>query len=129
MSTEIEVHKVISRISAAWREKFFSGLDECFHEDAVILGPGYVEFARGRSKCAESYREFATNASVLSYSESNPHLQIWDCTAVYTFCWEMIYQRESNSHYETGTDQMVFQLSSSGWQLVWRYIFFSPASE
>ena len=52
----IEVRQVIARIEAAWRSKQFTGPEMCFHEDAVIVGPGYVEYARGRGKCAESYR-------------------------------------------------------------------------
>jgi uncharacterized protein (TIGR02246 family) len=128
MSDEIEIQKVISRINAAWREKAFVGLDECFHEDVVIVGPGYVEIARGRDKCAESYREFATNAAVLSYSESAHSLRSWESTAVYTYAWEMTYQREKGPNRDSGTDQLVFQLGSSGWQLIWRYMFFVPSN-
>jgi hypothetical protein len=29
---------------------------------------------------------------------------------------------------EKGTDQMVFQLDINGWQLVWRYIQFTPSN-
>jgi hypothetical protein len=128
MSAESELRKIISKIDAGWRNKQFEQLDQCFHEDAIIVGPGYVEFGRGRVKCSESYREFATNASVLSYSESNHSLRIWDNTAVYTFAWEMIYQRKEGPVQEKGTDQMVFQLDVNGWQLVWRYIQFQPSN-
>jgi hypothetical protein len=85
MSGESDVREVIARIDAAWRLKKFDGLDECFHEDAVIVGPGYAEFGRGRAKCAESYREFAANAAVLAYHESGYALRVWQTTAVYTF--------------------------------------------
>lgn len=56
--------------------KKFEGLEQYFHEQAVIVGPGYVEYAIGRGKCAESYREFATNADVLDYSEEAHSLRI-----------------------------------------------------
>jgi hypothetical protein len=125
-TNESAVRSVIARIDAAWRLKQFDGLDECFDSDAVIVGPGYREFARGRHSCAESYREFATNAAVLAYSESGHNLQIWATTAIYTFSWEMSYQREAEPVNEAGTDQLVFQLCEDAWQLVWRYIFFQP---
>ena len=128
MSAESAVRDVIARIDAAWRLKQFDGLERCFHEDAAILGPGYVEYARGRQKCAESYIEFATNAAVLSYSESAHALRTWENVAVYTFAWEMEYQRDKGSRHETGTDQLLFQLGSAGWQLVWRYIYFAPSA-
>ncbi len=128
MSAEAEVRKVIERIDAAWRQKKFAGLDECFHEDAVIVGPGYAECGRGRDKCVESYREFATNAAVLSYSESAHSLRTWEATAVYTYDWKMTYQREAGPSHERGSDQLVFQSGACGWQLIWRYIYFEPAN-
>jgi hypothetical protein len=127
MSAESAVREIIARIDAAWRSKEFSGLDECFHQEAAIFGPGYAEYARGRAKCAESYREFATNAAILSYSESAHALHIWQSVAVYTFAWEMTYQRELGPKREAGTDQLVFQLGPSRWQLVFRYIYFAPS--
>ncbi len=126
-SAESEARHVIARIEAAWCSKQFAGLEMCFHEDAVIVGPGYLEYARGRGKCAESYREFATNAQVLDYSESAHVLRLWGSTAVYTFAWEMTYQRDAGPKQEVGTDQLVFQNTASGWQVVWRYIYFQPS--
>ena len=124
---EHPVGAIIAKIDAAWRLKQFDGLEECFHENAVIVGPGYAEFAQGREKCAESYREFATNAAVLSYSETSHTLRVWGATAVYTFAWEMQYQREAGPKREAGTDQLVFELVGGRWQLVWRYVYFEPS--
>ena len=126
-STEQAVRDVIAKIDAAWRMKQFDGLDECFHPDAVIVGPGYAKFARGGDKCAESYRDFATNAAVLTYSESSHALRIWGTTAVYTFAWEMQYQRHGGPRREAGTDQLVFEFDSGRWQVVWPYVFFEPS--
>lgn len=128
-STEHPVRDVIARIDAAWRLKQFDGLDQCFHEAAVIVGPGYVEFASGREECAESYREFARNAAVLSYSESSHILRTWETIAVYTFAWNMQYQREQGPKRETGTDQLVFEFAQGRWQLVLRYIHFEPSEQ
>jgi hypothetical protein len=128
MSAEDAVRVVLGKIDAAWRLKQFEGLDDCFHERAVIVGPGYAVYGSGREKCAESYREFAMNAQVLSYSESSHALRIWDSTAVYTFAWEMTYERDSGPKTESGTDQFVLELTPAGWQVVWRYIQFQPST-
>jgi hypothetical protein len=93
-----------------------------------MVGRGHAEFARGREKCAESYREFATNAAVLEYSESAHSLRIFETVAVYTFAWEMAFQRTQGPRREAGTDQLVLQLGAEGWQVVWRYIFFAPSA-
>jgi uncharacterized protein (TIGR02246 family) len=127
-SSKHAVRAVIAKIDAAWRLKEFDGLDECFDENAVIVGPGYAEFARGREKCANSYREFATNAAVLSYSESSHTLRTWESTAVYTFAWEMEYRRKEGPKREAGTDQLVFEVTDGRWRLVWRYIYFEPSA-
>jgi ketosteroid isomerase-like protein len=126
-SAEHAIREVIAKIDAAWRLKQFDGLDECFHKDVVIVGPNYVEMACGREQCAESYREFATNAEVLSYRESSHALRTWETTAVYTFAWEMQYQRQESPRRESGTDQLVFELAQSRWQLVWRCLCFGPS--
>ena len=93
-NAESIVRDVIARIDAAWRQKQFDDLADCFHEHAAICGPGYVPYATGSTACANSYREFELNASVLSYSESGHALRMFDHTAVYTFRWTMTYQRE-----------------------------------
>jgi hypothetical protein len=123
---DLAIRGVIEKINATWRTKVFDGLEQCFHQEAVIVGPGYAEFARGRAQCAESYREFATNASVLSYAESAHALRIWESVAVHTFASEMEYQRQDGPTREVGTDQLVFEFVQGRWQLVWRYIFFTP---
>jgi hypothetical protein len=124
MPAETEIRKVIRTIDAAWKTKQFDGLEDCFHENAVIVGPGFVEFAIGRVKCAESYREFASNADVLEYSESDHMLRTWQAAAVYTFSWKMTYRRDNGPKTEEGTDQLFLELCTSGWQVVWRCIYF-----
>lgn len=128
MLAETEIGRVIGTIEAAWKAKQFDGLESCFHERAVIVGPGFAEFAVGRERCSESYREFATNANVLEYSESNHELRIWEASAVYTFSWKMTYRRGGGPKTEAGTDQLFLELGSSGWQVVWRYIHFQPSN-
>jgi uncharacterized protein (TIGR02246 family) len=125
-NSEQAVRDVVAKINAAWRLRRFDGLAECFHEDAVIVGPGYVEMARGREKCVESYRDFASSATVLSYSESTPSLWIWEATAVCTYSWEMQYQSQGGVSHEAGTDQLVLALVDGRWQVVWRYLYFEP---
>lgn len=125
-NSEDAVRDVIGTVDRAWREKHFAGLDECFHPDAVITGPDYVEYARGRERCAASYREFASNAAVLSYTETDQVLRTWGTTAVYTFSWNMEYQREKGPRREAGTDELVLELSEGRWQVIFRHIYFAP---
>ena len=53
-------------------------------------------------------------------------LRVWAATAVYTYSWEMIYEREKGVKKENGTDQLIFERTSEGWQMAWRHIDFHP---
>ncbi len=65
---------------------------------------------------AESYKEFATNTSVLNYDERNHELRVWETTAVYTFAWSMTYQREHGPQTEAGTDRLSLHVKKiNGW--------------
>jgi ketosteroid isomerase-like protein len=127
ISAENAIRSVLSRIDAAWRTKKFEELEECFDEEAVIVGPNYAECAVGRKACAESYREFASNAAVIDYSESEHKLREWQDTAVYTFSWQMTYAREQGPKRESGTDQLVLGRHGTDWRVLFRYIYFTPS--
>jgi len=92
-----------------------------------MMGPGYKVLGRGRSFFVESYRDFATSAAILHYSESVPIVEVFDGVAICAYSWTMTYQREGTSNTETGSDQFVLVHSNSKWRVVWRYIFFQPS--
>lgn len=125
---ESAVRAILQQINDAWREKRFTGLSDCFAENAVIVGPDYRTFASGRNACADSYREFATNAAVLEYAENNHELHLWPVTAVFTFAWRMTYQREHGPKAEAGTDQLVLSKVDGAWKVVFRYIYFTAGT-
>jgi ketosteroid isomerase-like protein len=125
---ESAIRSVLSRINAAWREKRFVGLDDCFAEDAVIVGPNFTLYAEGQRPCADSYREFAMNAAVLEYSEANHALRLWPDTAVYTFSWKMTYQRDAGPKQENGTDQLVLSRIRDDWKVIFRFIYFAVST-
>ena len=124
---ENAIRLVIARIDGAWQRQEFGGLEECFDDEAVIVGPNHAEYAVGGKACAESYREFGSNAAVLDYSESEHKLRVWQDTAVYTFARQMTYAREQGPKREAGTDQIVFGHTRTGWRVLFRYIHFSPS--
>jgi ketosteroid isomerase-like protein len=128
MPREAAIRAVLSRIDAAWRTKRCAGLEDCFAEDATIAGPGCVRYAAGRAACAESYREFASNAAVLDYTEDGHELRSWPDVAVYTFRWTMTYQRDQGPKRESGTDELVLGRFGEHWRVVFRHIEFAPAS-
>jgi ketosteroid isomerase-like protein len=128
-SRDAAIRAVLSRIDAAWREKRFEGLDDCFDANAVIVGPTYTtQYATGRAACADSYREFARNPAILKYQESNHELHSWPDSAVYTFSWEITFQLGHGPQSERGTDQLVLSRFGDSWKVVFRYIYFAPSN-
>ncbi|HJU40940.1 MAG TPA: nuclear transport factor 2 family protein [Tahibacter sp.] len=124
MSDETEVRRVLATIDTAWRTRAFDGLDACFHDDAVIVGADGTVYAAGAARCAESYREFATNAQVLDYAEDPHRLKVWETTAVCAYGWRMTYRRDGEPVTESGSDEIVLQKTPRGWQVVWRCMRF-----
>jgi ketosteroid isomerase-like protein len=123
------VRSVLSRLDAAWRDKNFDALDECFHENAIIVGPTYTtQYATGRAACADSYREFARNPAIIRYTESGHELHTWLDTAVYTFSWDIAFQLGHGPQHESGTDQLVLSRFGDAWKVVFRYIYFAPTA-
>ena len=125
--TKGTVQGIVARINRAWRDKNFAALPGCFAENAVMVGPDYEVLGRGRSFFVESYREFATSAAVLDYSESVPVVEVFNGVAICAYSWTITYQRDGKPVTETGSDQFVLCGSDDKWQVVWRYIFFQPS--
>jgi len=125
-SAKVDVRSVVARINRAWRDKDFSALPECFVEDAVMVGPDYVELGRGRAFFVASYREFATGAGVLDYAESDPLIEVFGDVAICAYRWTMTYERDGEARRESGSDQFVLSRIGKQWRVVWRCIFFQP---
>jgi len=121
-----EVRSVIAQINRARCDNDFAALPERFAEDAVMVGPDYIELGRGRSFFVESYREFATGAAVLDYCQSEPLVEIFGNVAICAYRWTMTYRRDDRPQTESGSDQFVLSRIATRWRVVWRYIFFQP---
>jgi hypothetical protein len=49
------IRTVLSRLDAAWRDKKLDGLEDCFDENAIIVGPTYTtQYAIGHGPQQES---------------------------------------------------------------------------
>lgn len=120
------ISELVKKINGAWRSHQTGALDELFHEDMAIVGPGFVPFAKGRRACVASYEDFLRSAVVHDYSETAPQVEIWGDTAMATYGWEMTYALEGQTHKETGHDAIFFARSGGRWRAVWRAMMPSP---
>ncbi|HEX2574157.1 MAG TPA: nuclear transport factor 2 family protein [Polyangia bacterium] len=111
---------LVQEINDAWRSHQTGALHELFHEDMIIVGPGFAPLAKGRPACVASYEDFLRSAAVQAYSETVPTIEIWGDTATATYGWEMTYALEGQTYTETGHDAFVFARAEGRWRAVWR---------
>jgi ketosteroid isomerase-like protein len=119
-SARAEIIGTIARINRAWRTGRVEEMVEAFHDDVVVVQPGFGTRVSGREACVGSYAEFAAAARVHAYDESEHAVDVWGDTAVATYRFRIEYEIEGKTYLETGQDLLVFIRTSDGWRVVWR---------
>lgn len=117
-----EIRLLLSKISEAWLKGRPEELNECFHNDMGIKGPGFQEMGRGKEVCVKSYEDFIRQATVREFKGSDPVIDLWESTAVATFSWEIVYEMSGQDYHESGHDLLVLTRDEGRWQAVWRAI-------
>ncbi len=71
-----EIRLLLSKVNQAWLKGRPEELNECFHNDMLIEGPGFQETARGNEVCVRSYEDFIRQATVRDFKESEPDIDL-----------------------------------------------------
>lgn len=115
--------ETVRAINAAWRTGDVLGLRDRFHEDAVMVPPGFEGRSEGREACVRSYQEFTDNATVRRLDELDPQVDVVGDTAVVTYRFEISYEMGGETQHDAGRDVFVLVRSAAGaWQAVWRTV-------
>jgi hypothetical protein len=121
---QIAIRDLLSRISEAWLkqrgEAMTATLNECFAEDVVMRGPGFVFLGKGRDLAVQSYRDFVSQAEVKSCSLDEPEIDVAGDTATAHYKWAMAYVLNGQEYTEHGRDVFVFARREKKWLAVWR---------
>src|SRR5215469_3057937 len=121
---QIAVRDVLTRINDAWSrlrgEAMAAALNECFGEEIVMRGPGFVLLGKGRDFAVKSYQEFVTQAEVQSCSADDPEIDVAGETATAQYKWTMTYVLNGQEYTERGHDLFVFARRGGKWLAVWR---------
>jgi len=115
-----QVHTVLASINAAWREGHPSSMREYLHPEITMAIPGFKESIRGREILIASFEEFAKNARVIEYEESDEHIDVIEGCAVATFQFKMLYERAAYRKLSQGRDMWIFRQHQDRWIAVWR---------
>jgi ketosteroid isomerase-like protein len=120
------VRQLVRDINRAWRSGRTDDLNRYFHDDMVIVAPGFAQCCEGRAACVASYAEFVSQAKIHDYRESEPDIDFWGDTAVASVSWDIEYEMKGTVSRETGRDVFVFARESGTWRAVWRTMLLGP---
>jgi len=110
----------LMRLKDAWLEGRYDDLHPLIHEKAVMVTPGFVGRAVGREAAIEGVAEFSQNAKVHSLEMGDLQADVVGETAVGSFAFVMVYERERQRFLARGRDLWVFARSGGEWLAVWR---------
>ena len=119
-----EIRRALDALNAAWRERRFTDLAECFDDQVVMRGPGLVELLRGRDALVKSYADFMTKSDLTEYIESGHAVDRWGDIAVARFDWSMTWIQHGKTDRASGQDLFVFQQRGTRWVAVERVMLY-----
>jgi len=117
-----EVWQVINDINNIWVKGNPEDLENFFHEKMVIVHSDFKERGEGREICINSYKDFASQAKIHEFKESNPAIDVYGNTAIATYTFEIVYEMNKQIFSDTGRDIFVLIREDNRWQAVWRTI-------
>jgi hypothetical protein len=115
-----EIEEILQSIDAAWLTGNPEELHGLFHQSINMVFPGFSGRVVGREALIEGFREFCSTAIVHDYRTSEREVDVVDDTAVASFRFEMVYEREGVKYKSIGRDFWVFAGGSERWKAVWR---------
>jgi hypothetical protein len=121
---QTEIRELLSRINHAWSnlrgEAMTAALNECFADEIVLRGPGFVFLGKGRAAAVQSYHDFVNQADVKNFHLDEPEIDIAGDTATAQYKWTMTYVLNGQQYTEHGHDLFVFARKENKWLAVWR---------
>lgn len=118
-----EFRGIVAAINAAWQAGRWDELRAYFHPDAVLAQPGFGERTVGRDAVIASYRDFAAEATLHSFTAGETHVDAaGGDSAVTTTPWTMDYTHHGRRYQEHGWDLLVFARREERWVVAWRTV-------
>ncbi len=121
MPTESErVSEALGRINRAWLDGRPQDIGELVHPEITMVFPGFAGRATGRDAFIAGFVDFCQSARIVSYHEHDHRVDLIADTAVASFRFEMIYERDGSVCRAVGRDLWVFARQAGAWLACWR---------
>jgi ketosteroid isomerase-like protein len=118
--TSGDVAEALRMINNCWLERRPRDLAPLLHPEIVLVIPGFAGRISGRDALIEGFVDFCENARVVSFKESDLQVDQFADTAVVSFAFDMVYEREGSRYHSTGRDFWVFTRQDGSWLACWR---------
>jgi len=112
--------ELLDRINRAWLEGRPEDLAPLLDHDVVMVFPGFAGRSEGKAAMIAGFEDFCTTAKVRHFAETDRQIDVRGTTAVASFAFDMIYDREGASYRSTGRDLWVFERKDGRWLALWR---------
>lgn len=116
------VRAVLRRINDAWLTGHFDDLGQYFHENMVVVPPGYHMRLNGRDACVRSYRDFTAAATIDEFMLHDPSVEVVGDTATAMSRFDTVYRLEGKTYRESGFDLFVLNRTGDDWLAVFRTV-------
>ena len=114
-----EVSRTLSSINQAWLEGRPRDLEPLLAPNVVTLLPGGSR-VEGREALVQSFVDMCENARVHGFEESDRQVDVFGETAVASFAFVLVYERNGEKYRSTGRDIWVFSRGDGGWHAIYR---------
>jgi len=113
----------MNRINQAWLAGRIDDMAPMIHPDVIMVVPGFAGRAQGRDPFLKGFREFYQSATIHEFRETERAVDVVGDTAVVSFLFAMVYERNGGRYRATGRDFWVFHREGAEWIAVWRTMF------
>jgi ketosteroid isomerase-like protein len=110
----------MQRINRTWLEGRPRDLAPLLHPAVVMVLPGFSGRAEGRDALVAGFIDFCDHAELYEYEESGHQIDVTGDTAVVSYAFDMVYERDGARYQSTGHDVWVFTRQGGAWLAVWR---------
>jgi hypothetical protein len=114
------VARVLRSINDCWLKGKPQELARYLHNDMTMVFPGFAGRVEGASAVIAGYEDFCANARVHEYDEQDLQIDVCGSTAVASYAFQVVFEREGLKYLSTGRDFFVFSEEAGAWRAVWR---------
>ena len=128
-SVEREIWSTVEALNRCWTTGSPGDLREYFHETMVAITPGDSMPLVGREACVSAWTQYAEATTIISWHAHGPRIWTYGRTAVVTYSYAMVCERDGTRLSPSGRDMMALLEDEGRWWVVADHFSPHPGGE